>query len=222
MSDSPISVACRPDSLTERDHVRDIRSQSSGGNRCGGALIAGSSAAPAAAAGPRYTYGEVGYSRVDFDHFSEDADVGAIAGSFAIADHWYLVADYSYGTIDNTGADVDLQNADAGVGFHVALDDRVDFIAEAAYAWARVEADRFSDDDDGYALKAGIRAMLTPQFELNAGGTYVDISGDDQKAGYVGAVYNFTDMFAVTGTISAGDDATAYSVGLRLYFAPRI
>ncbi len=74
-----------------------------------------------------------------------------------------------------------------------------------------------SQDDDGYAIRAGIRAMLTPQFELNGGGSYVDVS-DDDTALYVGAVYSFTDMFAVTGNVSVGDNATAYGVGLRLYF----
>jgi Outer membrane protein beta-barrel domain len=180
------------------------------------ALVAGSAVA---AEGPRYTYGEIGYARVDFDNFSDDANVGAIGGSLAMADNLYLVAAYSYGKIDDSGIDVELDNADAGIGFHFPLNDRVDFIAEAAYAWAKVDVEHFgSADDDGYMLRAGVRAMLTPEFELNGGGTYVDISGDDATAGYVGVVYNFTPEFAVTGNISVGDDATSYGIGLRMYF----
>ena len=56
--------------------------------------------------------------------------------------------------------------------------------------------------------------MLTPQFELNGGGTYVDVT-DDDTALYVGGVYNFTDMFALSGDVSVGDNATAYGVGMR-------
>jgi hypothetical protein len=180
------------------------------------ALVAGSAVA---AEGPRYTYGEIGYERVDFDNFSDDADVGSIGGSLAMTDNLYLIAAYSYGKIDNSGIDVELDNFDAGIGFHFPLADRVDFIAEAAYAWAKVDVDGFgSEDDDGVALRAGVRAMLTPEFELNGGGTYVDISGDDQTAGYVGVVYNFTPMVAVTGNITVGDDATSYGIGLRMYF----
>src|SRR4051794_2247910 len=163
------------------------------------ALIAGSAAA---AEGPRYTYGEVGYSRVDFDNFNEDADVFGAGGSLAVSERVYLVAGYSYGTIDASGFDIDLENAAAGVGMHFPLNDTVDLIGEAAYEWAKIDIDNFgSEDDDGYGLKVGLRAMLTPQFELNGGGTYVDIS-DDETAFYVGAVYNFTEMFAVTGNIT--------------------
>jgi hypothetical protein len=31
-------------------------------------------------------------------------------------------------------------------------------------------------------------------------------------------VFNFTDMFALTGNVSVGDNATAYGIGLRMYF----
>jgi hypothetical protein len=178
-------------------------------------LLAGSAAARE---GPRYTYGELGYARVDFDNFSEDADLFGANGSLAVSDQIYLIAAYSDGSIDGNGFDIDLKQAEAGVGLHFPLNSKVDFTADASYVWAEVDAHRFnSQDDDGYAIRAGIRAMLTPQFELNGGGSYVDVS-DDNTALYVGAVYNFTDMFAMTGNVSVGDNATAYGVGLRLYF----
>ena len=178
-------------------------------------LFAGSAAA---SEGPRYTYGELGYARVDFDNFNEDADLFGANGSLAVSDQIYLIASYSDGSIDGNGFDIDLKQAEAGAGLHFPLNSKVDFTADASYVWAEVDADGFnSQDDDGYAIRAGIRAMLTPQFELNGGGSYVDVS-DDDTALYVGAVYNFTDMFAVTGNVSVGDNATAYGVGLRLYF----
>jgi len=184
------------------------------------AAFAGSAAA--ASEGPRYTYAEADYARVDFDNFSDDANVFAAGGSFGVTEMLYLVGGYSYGRIDTNGPDVDLQNFDAGLGLHIPLDSKVDLIAEVAYAWAKVHVDSFgSEDDDGVAFKAGIRAMLSPEFELNAGGTYVDISGNDSTAGYVGGVYNFDDALAVTGTILVGDDATSYGIGLRYYFEPR-
>lgn len=180
-------------------------------------LLAGSAAA---AEGPRYTYGEIGYSRIDFDNFSEDADVFNAAGSFAVTDRVHLIAGYSNGSVDGSGFNVDLESATIGAGLNFPLNSTVDLVADAAYAWAKVDTNNFgSEDDDGYALNVGLRAMLTPRFELNGGGTYVDIS-DDDTALYVGAVFNFTDMFALSGNISVGDNATAYGVGLRLYFEP--
>jgi|APFre7841882724_1041349.scaffolds.fasta_scaffold80283_2 hypothetical protein len=181
-------------------------------------LVAGSAVA---SEGPRYTYGELGYAQIDFDGFNEDADVFGADGSLAVSDRVFLIASYSQGTIDASGFDVDLTTAAVGAGMHFPLNETIDFVADAAYVWAEVDADSFdAQDDDGFALSAGLRAMLTPQFELNGGGTYVDVS-DDDTALYVGAVYNFTDMFAVTGNVSVGDNATAYGVGARLYFDVR-
>ena len=186
--------------------------------RAGLAAAALLAASAFASEGPRYTFGEVGYSQVDFDNFNEDADVFGVGGSLAVSDQVYLIAGYSYGNVDVSGLDIDLNTAQVGAGLHFPLNSTVDFIVDASYVWAEVEADNFdSQDDDGYALRAGLRAMLTPQFELNGGGTYADVS-DDDTALYVGAVYNFTDMFAATANISAGDNATAYGIGMRLYF----
>ena len=41
-------------------------------------LVAGSAVANE---GPRYTFGEIGYSQVDFDNFSEDAEMFGANGS---------------------------------------------------------------------------------------------------------------------------------------------
>jgi hypothetical protein len=181
-------------------------------------LLAGSAAA---SEGPRYTYGELGYSQVDFDNFNEDADVFGANGSLAVSDKLFLIASYSDGNIDASGFDIDLKQASAGLGMHLPLNSKVDFTADLSYVWAEVDADGFnSQDDDGYSLRAGIRAMLTPEFELNGGGSYTDVS-DDDTALYVGGVYNFTNMFAVSGNVSVGDNATAYGIGARLYFDVR-
>lgn len=180
-----------------------------------GVLLTGS---VLAAEGPRYTYGEIGYERLDIDNYSGDGDFGNIGGSFAVHDSIYLFASYSDGSIDGSPGDIDVSTFEAGVGYHYPFNDTVDLVLNAAYAWAKVDFDNFgNEDDDGYALSAGLRAMVTPQLELNGGGSYVDIS-DDDTAIYLGAVYSFTDMFAVTTGASFGDNATSYGIGLRLYF----
>jgi Outer membrane protein beta-barrel domain len=187
------------------------------------ALLAVGLALPALAEGPRYTYAELGYQRVDFDNFSEDEDAGYLAGSLGLNDRLFLAADASYGTIDVSGNDIDVTTIDAGLGMHLPLNETVDFVAGVAYVYVDINTDRYniSQDDDGYALRAGLRAMLTPKLELNGGATYVDISGDDNTSAYFGAVYSFTDAFAVTGSIDVGDNATTYGVGARLYFDVR-
>ncbi len=63
-------------------------------------VVAGS----AVAEGPRYTFGEIGYSQVDFDNFNEDAQMFGANGSFAISDRLYLIASYADGSIDGLGS----------------------------------------------------------------------------------------------------------------------
>jgi len=186
------------------------------------ALLAASLALPALAEGPRYTYGELGYQRVDFDNFSEDEDAGYLSGSLGLNDRLFLFGDGSYGTIDVSGSDIDVTTIDAGLGMHLPLNDKVDFVASVAYVYVDVDSNRFnnSQNDDGYALRGGLRAMVTPKLELNGGATYVDVD-DDNTSAYFGAVYSFTEAFAVTGNVDVGDNATTYGVGLRLYFDAR-
>ena len=179
------------------------------------ALLAGSAFADE---GPRYTYGEIDYQRINPDNFDDDANAGAAEVSLAVARHVHVFAGYSYGQVDTRGITVDLQSAEGGAGLNFPLSKTIDVVAEAAYLWAKVDADRFgSADDSGYGLKAGLRAMVTPKLELNGGVAYTDVSGSE-TAGYVGAVYNFTNAVAMTLGVSASKDATTYGGGLRVYF----
>ena len=180
------------------------------------------SALPAfASEGPRYTYVELGYERINPDNFNDDADAGALSGSLAVADNVHVFAGYSYGQLDTSGISVDLESADGGVGFHFPLSNTVDVVAEVAYLYAKVDADQFgSEDDTGYGVNVGLRAMLTPKFELNGGVSYTDVS-DSETAGFAGVVYSFTDMFAVTAGVSVGQDVTSYGAGVRLYLGEK-
>jgi hypothetical protein len=173
-----------------------------------------------AAEGIRYTYGELGYQRVDFDNFSENEDAGYLNGSLALDDRLFLVADGSYGTIDTSGPNIDVTTLDAGLGFHTPLNQQVDFVAQVAYVWWKVDAGRFGhDDEDGIGLRGGLRAMVTPKLELNGGVSYVDLSGgDDNTSAYFGAVYNLTEVLSLSGNVDVGDNLTTYGVGLRMYF----
>jgi len=177
------------------------------------------SCAASADEGPRYTYGEIGYSRLDIDNYSGDGDFADFDVSLALTDLVHVFATYSDGTVGSS-PDIDVRTASGGVGLNIPLDSRhtVDLVLDAAYLWTEVDGNFFNAlDDDGYGLSAGVRAMLNPNLEVNGGVAYTDVNEDD-TAVYAGVVYKFTDLFAVTGGVSAGDNATSYGVGVRLYF----
>jgi hypothetical protein len=189
------------------------------------ALAAGSGMA---ADGPRYTYGELGYVNLDFDDVQgvgADGDGWYLGGSVALADMIHFFASYTDGDVDVDDFGFGEINADfsqlvAGLGVNYPLSDTVDLVGRVAYVRAEVEVLGFDEDDDGYGLGGGVRAMVLPQLELNAGITYSDLGGEDgdNTAVGVGAVYNFTDMFAVTTGASFSDDEQDLNLGVRLYF----
>ncbi len=62
--------------------------------------------------------------------------------------------------------------------------------------------------------------MVSNEFEINGGITYIDLGGgfDDETSIHFGGVYSFNTSFAVVGDIDFGDDITTFSIGGRLYF----
>ncbi len=184
-------------------------------------VLAGVMLANAAMAddGPQYTFAEVGYDWIDFDDLDADGDGFRINGSIAATEMVHLFASYQDGEIDAGIVDLDLSRMRLGAGVNIELSPTVDLVATAAWVRYDLDANAFgSDTEDGYALGVGVRAMVAPQFELNAGVNYEDVSDEDDTSLSVGAVYSFTDMFAVTAGASFGDNVTEYGIGARLYF----
>ncbi|MCC7257157.1 MAG: outer membrane beta-barrel protein [Gammaproteobacteria bacterium] len=194
-----------------------------------GALLATTTLAmPAAADGPNYNYGQLSYVDIEFDDIDGvglDGDGFDLAGSVAIADMVHVFASYTDGDIDVDDFGYGDINADyteltAGIGLNYAVSETIDLVGRLGYVNAEVEISGFDADETGYALGAGLRAMVTPQLELNGGITYTDLGGEiDSDTGLdVGAVYSFTEMFAVAAGIGFSDDVTQYGLGLRVYF----
>lgn len=183
----------------------------------GAASMAGAAIADS---GPRYTFGELAYTRADYEDIDADGDLFGIAGSIAIGDMFHLIAAYDDGELEGDGGgDVDASTVELGGGINYAISDTVDIVGQLAWVSAELDSGRFGGiDEDGYRLSGGLRAMMTPQFELNGGLTYLDIEDADDTAVEFGGVYSFTDLFAVTGGASIGDEVTSFRIGARLYF----
>ncbi len=181
----------------------------------GGVLLA--NAAAAGEQGPNYTFMEAGYQHVEFDDFEADGDALALQGSFALNDMFNLVGNYQDGSIESDfGVDVDVTTLELGGGIHMPLSPTVDFVSELTWVTMELDAGAFGDvDDDGYGLGAGVRAMLTPSLELGGGIKYMDVADEDDTSFGGKVVYHFTDMFAMTGVASFGDNVTTYGLGLR-------
>ncbi len=85
-------------------------------------------------------------------------------------------------------------------------------------------------ENEGIGANIGLRGRVTDWLELNGHVRYSPVGGIDLMAEEdddaitsntlygVGAVVEFTDNFAVSGEVEAGEDVTAWGVFARLYF----
>jgi len=174
-------------------------------------------AVPAFADDLRYTYVEVGYQDIELDDFNADGDGFGIRGSFALTDDWFMIVGYQAADFD---FGVDFDQAYLGAGYRTPINDRVDLFGTVAYLTADVSADGFgSIDEDGFGLAVGVRGLVTDQLELAGSIGYSDLGdGVDGTAISAGALYSFTDVFALGIEIELDDDLTAFGIGARFYF----
>ncbi len=168
-----------------------------------------------------YNFVELGYMKAELDDdlagFDVDGDGFGIRGSFEINEAFFVALNYSALGFD---FGVDLDQLSAGVGYHGAMSNGTDFFAVLSYLRAEVSASGFgSADEDGFGATVGVRGMLTDKVELNGRIGYADLGdGADGTSFGAGALYSFTDAFALGFDIEIDEDVTLYGLGGRFYF----
>ena len=176
------------------------------------------SSAVALAEGPSYSYIQASYQEIDVDlggNIDADGDGYGVAGSVAINESWFVFAGYSSFDLESV---VDLDQLQAGVGWHSPISDRTDWFVTGSYIDYEASARGFgSVSEDGIGIGIGIRSMINPNFELYGQATYEDV-GDGDTTLEAGLWYTVTGNFALGAGLDVGDDITAYGVGFRLYF----
>ena len=170
--------------------------------------------------GLSYNYVEGAYTNADWAE--GDFDGFSLAGSIGFAEHWYASA--SYRKVDEDDFDVSLDETTINLGWHTAIQQNVDFIAELGYVNLGVDIDGYGDEsEDGYRAGLGIRGLVAPNFELAGKVTYTDIKELDGEFGVgVGAVWHFNPTWAVTGSYEhtqlLDEDMNIWGLGIRASF----
>lgn len=169
---------------------------------------------------PSYNFVEGGYQRVDLDgDFGADLDGDGfrIGASYETATHWHV-----FGSFASTGLDfdIDLDTLTLGGGYHADISPISSFYANLAFIDADVGASGIgSASESGYGIKVGLRSMVSDELELEGYIGYVDLGGGADGTGIGGsALYHFGGNFAAGLTIDLEEDATAYALGVRMYF----
>jgi hypothetical protein len=167
-----------------------------------------------------YNYIEAGY--VNADILDENIDGFRVGGSVGFGGSWYGSANYRQVSKDG----VTFDDSNINIGWHHAISDKADFLAEVGYANMGIDIDGFGDaNSDGYRAAIGLRGMLAPKFEAQAKASWTkinDFGSDGEFGGEVQATYHFTDTWGLTGsyehTSIFDEDVNVWSVGVRASF----
>lgn len=161
-------------------------------------------------AGLSYSYAELRFVDVD----TNGGDGFRINGSWEADPNWLLVGGL---TILDFNNNVDLTTLEIGGGYVWHYTGEFDLLATARLVRTDVDAPGFSDDDTGFAISAGTRGLLTPQFEIRGSVNHINLDNSDTYLELAGDYYFSNRISAGLSLEFAGDD-DVWTVGARWYF----
>lgn len=152
---------------------------------------------------------------VEIDDGPDDGTGFSFGGSFRFLEQFFGFGSYSVADFDSPDAEVDTLQAGAGYIFELSPD--WDGNASVALVRADAEVGGFSNDETGFALRAGARSMVTEKIEFRPTLNYVDIEDSDTFLTLAGD-YFITPQFAAGVSIDVGGDTDVIAAGVRYFF----
>jgi len=171
-----------------------------------------------------YSYVEGGYANNDFDNSMFGSFDGVYGkGSVAFGDSGFFAAgSYKPSSGDIFGSSgYDIDSTSLGLGYHHAIADKVDFVAQLDYVHTSVN---FGSSIEGYRVSAGVRSSFSEKFEGAVLGHYEktsDIDASDFSVSLEGQ-FKFNEVLGLVVGVESGQrfdqDVLTYNVGLRASF----
>jgi len=162
-----------------------------------------------AGSGLSYNYAEVRFVDRELDA-GPDGDGFLLGGSYQVAPQFLITA--SYEDLDY-GRNRDASTLSIGGGYVHPLQEKIDVVGYASL----IHVDSDFDDDTGFGLAGGVRALVAPKFEVRATGNYVDVEDSDTFFD-IGGDYWITEQFSAGLTVTVGGDADTITFGGRWFF----
>lgn len=204
----------------------------------GGALFAASPAYAGGAGSPpvSWNYLEAGYAYQNVQN-ADDTAVGDLSAlddgngaafelSFSPYNHVHVGADLTWTELDveddgESSSGPDLMKAFVGVGGHYTVLRSTDVYLDAGFAYEGLDSGccGLGDDDNGGAVRTGVRSLVLPSLELGARAAYTNVGGDSVGAGRLIGRWYFSNVIALALNLEYDSDEvfTLFS-GLRLDF----
>lgn len=169
-----------------------------------------------ALAEPSYDHVGLGVGLIEIDRGDRDGDGLVLDGQASIHPNFYLLGRFAGWGLDR-GADRD--DLRLGAGAHTELNRDVDVVGEVFYEDQELELRSGRDvDDDGFGLRGGVLAGVSPGVSVGGGVVYYDLDSDEDVAAYGEAWVDVASSVQVGGELELGDEQELITVGARLRF----
>ncbi len=157
-----------------------------------------------------YSYLELRFVDVD----SNGGDGLRFAGSYDLGNNWLIVGGIT--SLDfNNNVDSTALEIGAGYVWHYTKD--FDLVGTLRLVSAEVDTPAQDIDDTGFAFSAGIRGLLTPEFEIRGSVNHVNVNDSDTYLELAGD-YHFTRQFAAGLSLEFAGDNDVFTIGGRWFF----
>lgn len=184
-------------------------------------LLAGTASAQQSALSYNYIEGNVTKGEIsDFDFTTIGAEL-----SIALGDALFVKGSVAEGESDDKifggqfSDNIDISAYTLGLGAHLPISSRTDFVTEVSYIKNEVGYRGFDQDADGYGVEAGIRTMLSDSVELAGSVNYVDGDDIDGEIGFaLDARFYLSQRLSLSVGYAERDEVTGLAAGVRFNF----
>lgn len=157
-----------------------------------------------------YDYLELRFVDVD----SNGGDGLSFKGSYQFPSNWLIVGGITSLDFNNN---VDGTFIEVGTGYVWDFKSGFDLFATLRYVNVEIDNPGGGADDDGVALSAGTRGMISPDFEVRGSVNHINLDDSDTFLEIAGDYY-FTRQFAAGLSVEFAGDTDAITIGARWYF----
>jgi len=157
-----------------------------------------------------YSYAELRFVDVDF----RGGDGIRFYESYELNSNWLIVGGVTALDFNN---DVDSTLLELGGGYVWHYSEDFDLVSTLRIVRSEIDNGGIDVDDTGFALSAGTRGLLAPQFEIRGSVNHINLDDSDTYLEFAGDYY-FTEQFSAGASVEFAGDTDAFTIGVRWSF----
>ncbi len=160
--------------------------------------------------GLSYSFAELRFVDVDF----RGGDGIRFKGSYELDGNWLIVGGLTSLDFNNS---VDSTLLELGGGYVWHYSDDFDLVSTLRLVRSEIDNGGIDADDTGFALTAGARGLLAPQFEIRGSVNHINLDDSDTYLELAGDYY-FTEQVSAGASLEFAGDKDAFTIGVRWFF----